>query len=60
MPIRSLYIWNGERGADENAERSASRRIARLEAIHSYDTPAISGWHCDEASPSMRDWLAGI
>ena len=67
MPIRSLYIWNGERGEGRECAALMKTRsdllgaaIARLEAIHPYDTPAISGWHCDETGPSMRDWLAGI
>lgn len=67
LPVRSLYIWNGERG--EGRECAAlfktradllDRAIARLEAIHPYDTPAISGWRCDGTGTSMREWLATI
>ncbi|WP_230292329.1 divalent-cation tolerance protein CutA [Croceicoccus sp. Ery5] len=67
LPVRSLYIWNGERG--EGRECAAlfktradllDRAIARLEAVHPYDTPAISGWRCDGTGTSMREWLATI
>jgi periplasmic divalent cation tolerance protein len=67
LPVRSLYIWNGERG--EGRECAAlfktradllDRAVARLEAIHPYDTPAISGWRCDGTGTSMREWLATI
>lgn len=67
VPIRSLYIWNGERGEGRECAALMKTRadlldaaIARLEAIHPYDTPAISGWRCDGTGPSMREWLATI
>ncbi|WP_230279539.1 divalent-cation tolerance protein CutA [Croceicoccus sp. Ery15] len=67
LPVRSLYIWNGERG--EGRECAAlfktradllDRAVARLESLHPYDTPAISGWSCDATGTSMREWLATI
>jgi len=64
--MRSFYTWNGERG--ESAEcgmliktdkRRLDRAIARLEAIHPYETPAIVGWACDAATPATTAWLTG-
>ena len=65
--IRSLFDWEGERGA--GAEVAAllktdaallERAVVRLESLHPYDTPAILGWRCDAAGKSTRDWLAGL
>lgn len=61
----AVFVWNGVR--DEATETGmllkleANRldaAIARLAALHPYDTPAIFGWRCD-AAPATLDWLAG-
>lgn len=68
MPgVRSLYVWNGERGESREvvavfktaAERLAGA-IARLEMLHPYDSPAICGWLCDSAGTSTRRWLGQL
>lgn len=67
MPVQSRYVWNGERGA--GAEVAAlfktradllPRAVERLEALHPYDTPAITGWICDAAGRGTLGWLGGI
>lgn len=61
----SLFVWHGERG--EAAEVGAlfkttgerlDSAIMRIEALHPYETPAILGWCCENASESTRNWLA--
>lgn len=65
--VRSLYVWQGKR--DESREvgvlfkTNAARlgpAIARLEALHPYDAPAIAGWTCDAAGKTAAAWLAGL
>jgi len=62
--VRSLYRWNGERG--EGSEVAVlfktradllEKATARLEALHPYDAPAISGWRCDAAGAATLGWL---
>jgi periplasmic divalent cation tolerance protein len=36
------------------------RAIARLEALHPYETPAILGWRCDATTPATAAWLGGL
>lgn len=62
--VTSLFEWNGERGeARETAvvfktDRALlDRAVARIAALHPYDAPAVSGWHCDAAAPAMLAWL---
>ena len=62
--IRSLYIWNGERGEDQEVAVLFKTRadrldaaIARLETLHPYETPAICGWRCDATGDATRRWL---
>lgn len=64
--MESLFIWEGEaRSAAEAAmlcKTTADRldaAIARLGALHPYETPAICGWHCDAAHPLTLQWLGG-
>ncbi|MBN8483766.1 MAG: divalent-cation tolerance protein CutA [Sphingomonadales bacterium] len=65
-PVRSLFIWQGERGVAEefgvlfktDAAR-LDRAVARLAELHPYDCPAISGWRCDAATPAVLAWLGG-
>ena len=65
--MQSLFVWNGEYG--EGAEcgalfktdaRKLDAAIARLEAIHPYETPAIVGWRCDAASAATAAWLGSL
>lgn len=65
--MRSLYQWNGERG--DARECGAlfktetgllARAIARLEALHSYDAPAIVGWEADRCGEATGAWLAAL
>lgn len=67
VPVKSRYVWRGERG--EAAEVGAlfktradllHRAVARLEELHPYDTPAITGWTCEAAGGQTLAWLAGI
>lgn len=62
--VRSLYAWNGERG--EARECGAlfkthadllDRAVARLAAIHPYETPAIAGWRADATAPATSAWI---
>lgn len=66
MPaMRSLYVWQGERGEARECgvlfktdSALLDRVIARIEVLHPYDTPAITGWRCDAASDATLGWLA--
>lgn len=64
--LRSLYVWNDERGDARECGalfKTCSARlealVARLDALHPYEAPAILGWRCDAASPQTLDWLCG-
>lgn len=63
-PMRSLYVWQGERG--EAAEVGVlfktdaavlDRATARLAELHPYDTPAVLGWRTDTAARPTAEWL---
>lgn len=63
----SVFAWRGER--DEARETGVLLKtnsqlleaaIARLDAIHPYEQPAIVGWRCDVASPATLNWLEAI
>lgn len=65
--VRSLYVWQGERG--EARECGAlfkteagllDKAVARLAAIHPYDTPAIAGWLADAVPPVTAAWLGEL
>jgi periplasmic divalent cation tolerance protein len=65
--IRSLYVWRGARG--EARECGAlfkttaallDKAVARLAAIHPYETPAIVGWRADAAAPATLGWLGEL
>lgn len=65
--MRSLYVWNGERGDGEEAgvllKTNAAlleKLVERLGALHPYAEPAILGWRCDSASPGTTAWLGGL
>jgi periplasmic divalent cation tolerance protein len=68
MPgMRSIYIWNGERGDERevgvlfktNAAVLAAM-IEKLAELHPYDEPAILGWRCDTAAPATAAWLGAL
>ena len=66
-PMRSLYVWQGQRGEArecaalfKTAAPLLDAAVARLAAIHPYDTPAITGWLADCAAPATADWLNAL
>ena len=65
--VRSLYIWQGERGEARECgalpKTDASlldKAVARLAAIHPYETPAVAGWRADAVPPSTAAWLGEL
>jgi periplasmic divalent cation tolerance protein len=65
--MRSLYVWNGERGETgevgvlfKTISTLLPSAIERLEAIHPYDAPAIVGWKADACGAATADWLASL
>lgn len=62
--MTSLFDWNG--GREEAQETGVifktqaslvDRAVARLAALHPYETPAIVGWRCDAAALATLTWL---
>jgi periplasmic divalent cation tolerance protein len=67
LPVRSLFVWRGERwDARECAALMKTdaalldRAVARLAAIHPYETPAIAGWRADAVPPTTAAWLGQL
>ena len=67
MPVRSLYVWKGERGEArecgalfKTTDGLLDKAIARLAEIHPYEMPAITGWRADKAAPATAAWLAEL
>ena len=65
--MRSLYAWRGERGDARECGALFKTRADRLEAalarlcaLHPYETPAAVGWRCDAAAAATLDWLAEL
>jgi periplasmic divalent cation tolerance protein len=65
--VRSLYVSNGERGEArecgalfKTAAGLLDQAVARLAAIHPYDTPAIAGWRADATAPATAAWLGEL
>ncbi len=65
--VESVFIWNGERDASQEAgallktnQAKLERAIARLAELHPYEQPAIVGWKCDAASPGTKAWLGEL
>lgn len=65
--MRSLYVWNGERGDTREAglllktdAALLDRLVARLAMLHPYAEPAILGWRCDAASAETAAWLGSM
>jgi periplasmic divalent cation tolerance protein len=66
-PMRSLYLWQGERGEARECgvlfKTDASlldRATARLAEIHPYDTPSVLGWRADTAARPTAEWLRSL
>jgi periplasmic divalent cation tolerance protein len=62
--VRSLYVWKGERGEArecaalfKTTQGLLDQAVARLAAIHPYETPAIAGWRADTVPPATAEWL---
>ena len=67
VPVRSLYVWQGERGEArecgalfKTSEGLLDKAVARLAEIHPYETPAITGWRANAAAAVTAAWLAGL
>ena len=65
--VRSLYLWQGERGESRECgvlfktdAALLDTAIVRLTEIHPYDTPAITGWRTDAAAPATAAWLGDL
>jgi periplasmic divalent cation tolerance protein len=65
--MRSLYRWKGERGEATECgvlfktnPALLARAVARLEAIHPYEAPAVVGWRADTCGKATAEWLAGL
>lgn len=63
--IESHFVWEGARSSGnetavlfKTTQDRLAEVVARLGALHPYDTPAIIGWHCDAAHPATTAWLA--
>ena len=66
-PMRSLYLWQGERGEARECgvlfktdAALLDRATARLAEIHPYDTPAVIGWRADTAARPTAEWLGSL
>jgi periplasmic divalent cation tolerance protein len=66
-PMRSLYVWQGERGEAREVgvlfktdAALLDRATARLAEIHPYETPAVLGWRADSAADATREWLRAL
>jgi periplasmic divalent cation tolerance protein len=63
-PCRSIYRW---KGAIETAEEvpailkthgwQVDELIARIAALHSYDTPCVVAWPIEKLLRSYADWV---
>jgi periplasmic divalent cation tolerance protein len=65
--VRSLFVWESECTEAEEVgvvcKTDASlldAAIARLAALHPYETPAVIGWRCDAGTPATLAWLAEL
>lgn len=63
----SLFAWKGERSESRETgvmfktdKALLAAVIARIEALHPYETPAVLGWHCDTASAGTIAWLGAL
>ena len=63
-PIRSHYIWQGQRHCDEEyrlviktTAKSWPKLKAELLEIHPYDEPQVLSLSVDDATEGYRDWV---
>ncbi|HLJ64002.1 MAG TPA: divalent-cation tolerance protein CutA [Stellaceae bacterium] len=63
--MRSLYWWQGAVQEGEEAvlilktvEERLAALIARVNELHSYDTPCIEAWPVTAGHPRFLDWVA--
>lgn len=63
-PHEAVYRWLGT--VDEGAECGLLAKttraawpalLARIQALHSYDVPAVVAWPATEASAATREWI---
>ena len=66
-PMVSLYRWNGESGESAEVgvlfktnEAVREAMTARLDQLHSYESPAIMSWNASAMPPATADWLAAL
>lgn len=62
--IESHFVWEGARSSGtetavlfKTTGDLLAAVVARLGALHPYETPAIIGWQCDAGHPSTLAWL---
>ena len=65
--VRSLFVWNGERGEAtevgvlfKTREALLDRAVARIAQLHPYEAPAVLGWRCDTAAEATAKWLSAL
>ena len=65
--VEALFDWDAERGTAEEVavlmKTDASvlaAAVARLEAEHPYEAPAILGWRCDVPGSATAAWLGAL
>ncbi len=65
-PAVSQYVWEGELCEEreypvllKTMKSAAKAAMARVKALHSYDTPAITCWSADDSDADYAKWLAG-
>ena len=63
-PCHSLYRWQGKVEEAEEVPAifktradAASRLLARIAELHSYDVPAAVVWPIGESHPAYADWV---
>lgn len=63
--IRSIYRWEGEVQADDEAllvikttEARLDALVARVNALHAYDLPEVLALPAAGGSPAYLDWVA--
>ena len=65
--LTSLFVWQGEAGSATECgalfktdEARVDELVARLVALHPYETPAVLGWPCPVASTETRVWIRSV
>ena len=64
-PLRSLFVWKGERSTTQEVgvlfktdAAVLDRAVTKLNQLHPYECPAIAGWRYDNAPAETLAWLA--